>query len=78
MDEHEDYVNKNTVVSNHIKEMSHMFDWDNNVKILDHESNWQKRRISEMLFINSHNNTLNQKEDTFALSHIYKPITSTL
>ena len=77
LDEHKDYVNKSTVVSNHIKEMSHMFDWDN-ITILDNESNWHKRRISEMLYINSFNNTLNRKEDTLALSYIYKPITMTL
>ena len=77
IDEHKDYVKKNTVIANHIKELSRMFDWDN-VKILDNESNWSKRRVSEMLFINSHNNTVNRKENTFALSHIYKPILTTL
>ena len=77
LDEHKDYVNKRTVVSNHINEMSHMFDWDN-ITILDSESNWHKRRISEMLYIHSFNNTLNRKEDTLALSYIYKPITMTL
>ena len=46
-----------------------MFDWDNS-KILDNDSNWQKRRVSEILFINNHNNALNRKEDIFALSHI--------
>ena len=77
IDEHKDYVNKNTVIVYHIKELSHMFDCDN-VRILDNESNWSKRRVSEMLFINSHNNSLNRKENTFALSHIYKPILTTL
>ena len=76
-EEQKDNVNKITVVSNHIKEMSRMFDWDN-VTIFDNESNWLKRRIFEMLCINSFNNILNQKEDTLALSHIYKPITKTL
>ena len=73
IDEHQDYVNKGTLglVANHIKEMSHMFDWEN-LKIVDHESIWQKSR--EMLFIN----TLNKKKDTLAFFHIYKPITVTL
>ena len=40
--------------------MSHMFDWDN-ITILDNESNCRiKPRISEMLYINSFNNTLNR------------------
>ena len=37
IDEHKDYVNKDTVVANNIKEMSHMFYWEN-VKILHNES----------------------------------------
>ena len=77
IEEHQDHLNKNAVVANHIKEMSHMFDWEN-VENADHDSNWQKLRVSEMLFIDSYYNSLNKKENTLTLFHIYKPITSTL
>jgi len=42
---------KHSVVTEHIKNMNHVFDWDN-VKILDHEHNFHKRFISSL---SSHN-----------------------
>jgi len=42
---------------------NHNFDW-NNVKILDFESNYQKRLISEMIHIKSQKNGINLNEDT--------------
>ena len=77
MDDHKDYANKNSIVSNYTQEISHMFNWEN-VTILGNESNWHKRGISEMLYINVFNKTLNRKEDAPALSYIYKPITISL
>ena len=67
---------KNSVVTLHKKD-DHEFDWDN-VKILDRESNYQKRLISEMLFINCNENTLNKKEDIKSLSRIYNSLSNYL
>jgi len=51
----------------------HSFDFDK-TKILDQESSFSKRRISEMIYIKSSNNTLNKKEDTLYLPNTYTPI----
>ena len=52
---------------------NHNFQWEKTT-ILDIERNYKKRLISEMLFINSFNNTLNKIEDTQKLNNIYKCI----
>ena len=74
--EHRDFANKNTVVAEHIKN-GHDFDWEN-VEIVDTESNYRKRRISEVYFINCCKNSLNLKTDILSLSSKYKPIAFSL
>ena len=74
----EDHIkNKNpkSVVSLH-KSDEHKFDWDK-VIILDRESHWYKRQISEMLFISCEDNALNKKEDIKSLNRIYRNILNT-
>jgi len=41
---------KHSVITEHIIEYSHSFDWDN-AKIMDHESKYYKRIVSEMIHI---------------------------
>jgi len=52
---------KHTVVSEHI--INHVFDWKN-VQIMNHEHNYHKRLISEMIHIKEQNNGLNCINDT--------------
>lgn len=61
---------RHSVISEHILNQSHTFDWDN-TKILDHESNYQKRLISEMLHIKEHKNSINLNKDTELLDSCY-------
>ena len=68
---------KDTVVTAHINNFSpnHEFDWNNTV-ILDRETNWRKRVISEMLHISRNKNSINKKEDVLKLHHVYKSLVS--
>lgn len=59
-----------SVISEHISNLSHSFDWDN-AKILDYESNYYKRLISEMLHIKEHINSINLKKDIESLESCY-------
>jgi len=59
---------KHSVVTEHIK--NHIFDWDN-VKILDHEHNFHKKFISEMIHIKEQKNSLNRMSDTELLDECY-------
>jgi len=53
-----------------MKEFSHSFDW-NNVKILDTETNYFKRSVSEMLHIREQRNGINAQKDTELLDDSY-------
>ncbi|KAL6433579.1 hypothetical protein ACFW04_006577 [Cataglyphis niger] len=59
---HRNYIRRNTpshsVITDHRLRHNHEFKW-NNVKILDIELIYNKRLISEMLFIKRQNNSLN-------------------
>lgn len=69
---------KDTVVSEHCSVSSHDMEWDN-VTILDRESDWKPRLISEMLHIHLQKSpTLNRKEDTQKLSHSYMRVLDAL
>jgi len=50
----------------------HTFDW-NNVRIMDSESNYNKRLVSKMLHIKEQRNGINLQKDTELLdeSHFY-------
>jgi len=52
---------------------SHEFDWAN-VKILDEEVHYNKRLISEMIFIKKQSKGLNLQRDTELLDPIYSDI----
>lgn len=55
----------------------HSFDW-NHVEIIDRETYYYKRLISEMFFIQTQTNGLNLQTDTEFLGDSYKPIISHL
>ena len=68
--EHQKNNNPDAVVFQHMSEHSHEFDW-NNTKILDYDSNYYKRLISEMIHIKSNKNNINKKEDVKFLNPVY-------
>jgi len=61
---------KPSVITEHTIEYSHSFDWDN-AKILDTESNYFKRSVSEMLHIKEQINGINAQKDTELLDSSY-------
>ena len=68
--EHQKNNNPDAVVFQHMNEHLHVFDWDN-TKILDYESNYNKRLVSEMIHIKSNKNNINKKEDVKFLNPAY-------
>lgn len=62
-----------SVVSCHRIEFGHEFDWEN-VSILDQETSYPKRRISEMLHIKCQSQAINKQSDTELLSDDYLPV----
>jgi len=64
---------KPSVITEHMREFSHSFDW-NNVKILDTETNYFKRSVSEMLYIRQQHNGINAQKDTELLDNSYHDI----
>lgn len=75
--EHRSDINKRSgspsVVSSHRINLDHDFDW-NNVEILDRESSYSKRLISEMIHIKKQPNGLNKQQDTESFPDSYIPI----
>jgi len=74
--EHKNDINKRSgipsVISTHRLE-NHEFEWSS-VHILDDESAWYKRIVSEMLHIKTQSNGLNKQSDTEMLSDSYNLI----
>jgi len=66
-----------SVVSNHRLENNHEMDWSG-VMILDKESSYVKRIISEMVHIKRQHICLNKQSDTDLLSDTYLPIIDVL
>jgi len=64
---------RHSVLTEHMKELNHSFDW-NNVVILDVEHHYQKRLISEMFHIKSQSRGINLKRDTESLDNAYADI----
>jgi len=62
-----------SVVSNHRLEYNHEMNWSG-VAILDKESSYVKRIVSEMVHIKRQSNGLNKQSDTDLLSDAYLPI----
>jgi len=77
--EHRNHVRRNStqnsVITDHRLNFRHEFDWDN-VKILDEEMNYNKRLISEMIFIKKQKHGLNAQMDTELLDPIYNDLLS--
>jgi len=71
--EHVSDINKKSgspsVISEHRLRFNHDFEWDN-VKIIDNELSYQKRIISEMVYIKKQQNGLNKQSDTDLLPSI--------
>jgi len=69
---------KYSVISEHnIIEYNHSFDWDN-TKIIDRESNFDKRTVSEMIHIKQQKVGLNLNSDTELLDDSYFDILNKL
>lgn len=56
-------ANKHKPISKHYYNFNHSFDFEN-AKTLDKELLYNKRIISEMMFKENHDNTVNNKLDT--------------
>lgn len=72
--EHRNHIKWNTnshsVITEHRLNFNHDFDWEN-IIILDNERFLGRRLTSEMLHIQSQNNSLNLQTDTDCLHHAY-------
>jgi hypothetical protein len=68
---------KQTVITEHTLEYGHTFDWHNK-KILDFETNYYKRLISEMIHIKLQTNGINCMEDTVLLDGAYSALLAKL
>jgi len=79
VNEHKNHIIRNLsqqlVITVHRLLYKHDFDWDN-VQILDEETNYNKRLISEMIFIKKQKFGLNAQTDTELLDPIYNDIFS--
>jgi len=61
---------KHSVITKHILDKNHTFNWQD-TKILDFESNYFKRLISEMIHIKTQENSLNSIDDIDCLDSSY-------
>ena len=61
---------KHSVITSHRIFFDHSFNWKE-IKILDTEDNYQKRLISEMIYIKQQTNGLNSQSDTKLLHDSY-------
>ena len=64
------HTNNRSVITDHRINFGHDFAWDG-VEILDNEPVFNKRSISEMLFINRQENSINLQTDTAGLHQSY-------
>jgi len=75
--EHRNHIRRNStqnsVITEHRLKCEHDFDWDR-AKVLDRESNYNKRLISEMIFIKKQIHGLNAQTDTALLNAIYNDL----
>ncbi|KYN22373.1 hypothetical protein ALC57_05227 [Trachymyrmex cornetzi] len=79
--EHKSDIRRNTgsptVITDHRINLDHNFKWDN-VKILDCESSYNKRLVSEMVHIKRQKQGLNKMNDTESLPDFYSQIIQSL
>jgi len=77
IDEHRNHIRRGisqpSVITEHRLKFSHDFDWEN-VEILDKEVYFNKRLISEMIYIKKQQKGLNLQKDTELLDPIYSDI----
>jgi len=77
IEEHKSHIRRNTiqtsVITEHRLKHSHDFDWEN-VEILDEEVYFNRRLISEMIYIKKQHKALNLQKDTELLDPIYSNI----
>jgi len=59
------------VATKHIISSNHSFDWANEIEILDYETNFRKRTISEIIHIKGQKNFINLMKDTKLLVKSY-------
>jgi len=75
--EHKNHLRRNlaqnSVITEHRLKFKHDFNWDK-VKVLDKEMNYNKRLISEMIFIKRQTRGLNAQTDTALLDAIYNDL----
>jgi len=74
IDEHRSHIRntgQNSVITENRLKYVHDFDWDN-VEILDEETHFNKRLISEMIYIKKQTNSLNLQQDTSVKSYIFR------
>lgn len=64
---------KHSVVTEHMLQCNHSFDWEN-VRVLDTESNYYKRLISEMIHIKSQKISINLQKDSENLNDVFLEI----
>lgn len=60
-----------TALAKHVLEENHKIDFEN-PEILDTESNFNKRLISEMMYISKNSRAMNHKTDIQSLSLLYE------
>jgi len=77
INEHRCHIRRNStqpsVITDHRLTTNHDFDWEG-VKIVDTETNYTKRLISEMIHIKKQKSSLNSQSDTDLLNPIYNDI----
>ncbi|KYN12201.1 hypothetical protein ALC57_15633 [Trachymyrmex cornetzi] len=79
--EHKSDIRRNTgspsVITDHRVEFDHNFKWDD-VRILDNESSYNKRLLSEMIHIKRQKHGINKMKDTESLPDLYSDIIQSL
>jgi len=68
---------EHSVISEHITKYNHSFDWEN-TKIMDHESRYFERIVSEVIHIKEQEVSLNLNSDTELLDETYSDILNEL
>jgi len=75
--EHRSHIRRNSaqlsVITDHRLQAEHEYDWDN-AKVLDQDFNYNKRLISEMIYIKKQKHGLNAQMDTALLDPIYSDL----
>jgi len=80
INEHFKDINKTSgisIISDHRLNNRHEFDWSE-VSILDRESSWQKRSVSEMIHIKRQGHGINKQSDIDLLPDNYLPVIPSL